>query len=111
MAKAPHSVRDFLRQVPSVWDDVRFVDGFPGKYAVVARRGDGRWYLAGINAETTDRTLTLSLADLPVQGSGTIITDGDERNLGFRSDQARLSADKTLVVTLKGRGGFVIVFD
>jgi alpha-glucosidase len=111
MARAPHYVRDFLRQVPSVWDGVKFVDGFPGKYAAVARQGDGRWYLAGINAETADRTLTLSLADIPVQGSGTIITDGDERNLSFRSDQVRLSAEKKLVVTLKGRGGFVIVFD
>ena len=54
MAKAPQYVRDFLRQVPSVWDDVRFVDGFPGEVcrhcasgqrSLVSRRhqwGDGR---------------------------------------------------------------------
>ena len=111
MAKAPDYVRDFLRQVPSVWDDVRFVDGFPGRYAVIARQGDGRWYLAGINGETADKTLTLSLADVPVKGSGTLITDGDGGNLSFHRDPVRLSADKKLRVTVKGRGGFVIVFD
>ena len=43
----------FLKGVPSVWDDVKFLDGYPGKFVVLARQGDGRWYVAGINGEAT----------------------------------------------------------
>src|SRR5262245_28756107 len=50
MAKAPAFVRDFLKAVPNVWDDVRLIDGFPGRYVVIERSGGGRRYVAGINA-------------------------------------------------------------
>jgi hypothetical protein len=111
MAKAPDYVRAFLRDVPSVWDDVRFIAGFPGKYVVIARRAEGRWYLAGVNAEPGEKTLELPLAELRVAGSGTLITDGDGANLSFRSERVQLGAEQKLVVKLKGRGGFVAAFD
>ncbi len=45
MAKAPDYVREFLQQVPSVWDDTKFLEGYPGKYVVLARRAAtaGMW--------------------------------------------------------------------
>ena len=52
MAKTPDYVKDFLKW-PAVWDDIQFLDGYPGKFVVLARKGDGRWYLAGINADKT----------------------------------------------------------
>jgi hypothetical protein len=111
MAKAPDYVQEFLRRVPSVWEDVRFIDGFPGKRAVIARRGDGRWYVAGINAEITAAPLHLSFADLPIKGTGTVITDGDGGNLSFRTQPVTLTRKKTLDLTVRPRGGFVIAFD
>jgi len=109
MAKAPGYVRDFLKGVPAVWDDTKFLDGFPGKWVVLARRGEGRWYVAGINGEATAKTLTLDLGELPVGGSGTLITDGDGGNLSFRQEKVRLAADGKLKVTLQPQGGFVLV--
>jgi alpha-glucosidase len=111
MAKAPDYVRNFLRQVPSIWDDVRFIDGFPGRYAVIARRGNGRWYVAGINADADDRSLVLPLGDLRARMTGSLITDGDGSNLSFRKEDVRLTDDGKLAVKLKGRGGFVLAFD
>jgi DUF1680 family protein len=147
MAKAPEYVREFLRHVPSVWDDVRFLDGFPGKRVVIARQGEspqsaggsdetalrrraasdptrapterplsgpaieGRWYVAGINAENEPAKVSLSFADLPVQGRGTLITDGPPGNLSFRRDTVQLTPQKTLDLTIAPRGGFVLVFD
>lgn len=111
MAKAPEYVQDFLRRVPSVWDDIRFIDGFPGKYVIIARYGEGRWYVAGINAEKTEAKLQLSLAELPVKGSGTLITDDERGNLSFRKDTVSLTPEKGLNVIVKPRGGFVVVFD
>jgi hypothetical protein len=78
---------------------------------VIARRGNGHWYVAGINADAAEKTLALSLAQLSVSGRGTLIRDGDGGNLSFSKEAVELSADKKLVVKLKGRGGFVIVFD
>ncbi len=110
MAKVPDYVREFLRHVPDVWDDLRFVDGFPGRYAVIARRGNGRWYVAGINAENREKTLALTLPELRVRG-GTLITDAGPTNLSFRKERVQIGPEQTLMVTLKARGGFVIVFD
>jgi hypothetical protein len=110
MAKAPDYVREFLRNVPSVWDDVRFLDGFPGKFVVIARKGNGRWYVAGINGEATEKKLTLDLAELRVRGEGTFITDGAGGNLSFKQNAVRAGKDKKLSVNVVPRGGFVIVF-
>ena len=111
MARAPDYVQEFLRDVPGVWDDVRFLDGFPGKYVVMARQGDGHWYVSGINAQRTAADLQLDVADLPVRGTATLISDGSGGNLSFRRQTVRLGADKILRITLQPRGGFVLVFD
>jgi hypothetical protein len=111
MAKTPGYVQDFLRKVPSVWEDVRFLDGFPGRYAVIARQGDGRWYVAGINADVAERKLDLPLAQLPASGTGTLIMDGHGGNASFRRQRISVSAGKNLALTLKGHSGFVIAFD
>ena len=107
MAKAPPYVRDFLRSVPSVWDDVRFLDGYPGRYVVMARRSGDRWFIAGINADSTARTLTLDLRDIPGAG-GTLITDGGGGNLSFQRSAIRFTARRTMQVVMAPRGGFVV---
>jgi len=109
MRKAPSYVRDFLKGVPSVWDETKFLDGYPGKFAVFARRGDGRWYVAGINGESTPRKLMLDLRELHVQGTGSLIADGSGGNLSFSTETIRLPAGRKLELTLPPRGGFVLV--
>jgi hypothetical protein len=111
MAKAPGYVRDFLKGVPAVWDDTKFLDGFPGKWVVLARRGEGRWYVVGINGEATAKTLTLDLGELPVGGSGTLITDGEGGNLSFQQEKIHLAANGKLKVTLQPQGGFVMFLE
>jgi len=110
MAKAPDFVRNFLKHIPNVWDDVKFLDGYPGKYVVLARQGEGRWYVAGINGEDTERKVTLDLRVLNVTTPGTMITDGDAGNLSFRQGIVRLVTTRTVELTMKPHGGFVIVW-
>lgn len=107
MARAPQYVRDFLKAVPSVWDDVKFLDGFPGKYVVLARRSGNRWYVAGINAEKAPRSVSIDLAQLSAKAA-TLITDGYGGNLSFRQETVRAEADEPLDITLAPRGGFVL---
>lgn len=109
MAKVPDYVRDFLRNVPAIWDDVRFLDGHPGHYVVLARKGSERWYIAGINGLESEKQLTLDLTRLNLHGSGTLITDGDGGNLSFRQEELHLFQEKTLKLTLQPAGGFVAV--
>jgi len=109
MAKAPIFVQDFLKNVPSVWENTKFLDGYPGKFAVLARQGENRWYIAGINGEATEKKLTLSLDKLPVRKFGQLITDGEGGNLSFRQEKIRFETGGKLEVILKPHGGFVIV--
>jgi hypothetical protein len=110
MAKAPDYVRDFLRGVPSAWDDVRFLDGFPGRYVVVARRSGDQWFIAGINADESARTLTVNLRDIPGAG-GTLITDNGDGNLSFQRSTVRFTARRTMQIVMAPRGGFVLTVD
>jgi hypothetical protein len=45
----PQEVQDFLSRLPAVWDETRFVSGYPGESVVLARRSGSTWYIAGIN--------------------------------------------------------------
>jgi hypothetical protein len=108
MATAPDYVKDFLRELPRSWDDSRYVDGFPGKYAVIARRAGNTWYIAGINATEAEKTLTL---DLSFAGAGAAVIIGDgEAVTGKPSSfsQRSIGAGSKAVVTIKPHGGFVI---
>ncbi|HEX8463797.1 MAG TPA: glycoside hydrolase family 97 catalytic domain-containing protein, partial [Abditibacterium sp.] len=110
LAKAPAYVSAFLKNVPAVWDDSRFLDGYPGQYAVMARRSGNRWYLSGINGTSAPKKLALDLKELPMRGTGTLIADGEGGNLSFRQETLNLTGKK-LEITLPPTGGFVAVLD
>jgi hypothetical protein len=111
MAKATDYVREFMKGVPSVWDDVQFIDGYPGKFVVLARRSGDKWYVAGINGAGEPRDLNLDLSGLKCGGGGTLITDGDGGNLSFRTEKVELAADGKFAITLAPRGGFVLTLE
>jgi len=64
----PQFELDWLRAMPTTWDETRFIDGYPGKFAVLARRHGNDWYVAGLNAQKEPLTLTLDL-DMFEKGS------------------------------------------
>jgi alpha-glucosidase len=109
MRKAPPYVRDFLKHVPAVWDDIRFVDGFPGQYVVIARRAGKTWYVSGINADNQLHKIKLDLKALGISGQGTLIINGLDP-LGFESSTFPAEKGATAGdIELRGRGGFVLV--
>lgn len=110
MARAPDYVRAFMKDVPSIWDEVKFIDGYPGRYVVLARRNGKRWYICGINAEKEPRSVALKLDDLGAS-KGTLITDGSGGNLSFRTQAVQVEPGKPLVLTIAPRGGFVVTMD
>ena len=61
LEELPQFEMDFLRSLPTTWDETRYVDGYPGKYVVLARRHGNDWYVAGLSAEKQPLSLTLNL--------------------------------------------------
>jgi hypothetical protein len=110
MATVPNYVRNFLKEIPNYWDETKFVDGFPGKFVVVARKFKKTWYIAGINGENTEKTLNCELPFVENTKKGTLITDGED-NRSFRTEKITVYPNKPLEINLKGNGGFVIKFD
>ncbi|WP_313171807.1 glycoside hydrolase family 97 protein [Massilia oculi] len=105
MAGVPDYVKNLLRDLPRSWDDVRFIDGYPGRHAVIARKSGDSWYVAGFNADNEERSVDLDLSFIEGR-SGILTTDGD----GERAfSQAPIKAGKTSI-GIKPRGGFVAVF-
>ncbi len=39
---------DFLQVVPTVWDDIHFVDGYPGEFIVMAKRSATNWFIGAM---------------------------------------------------------------
>ena len=104
---APELCLDFLRQVPTTWDETVFVDGYPGKYCVLARRHGNTWYIAGNNATGRELTLKLSLPMLAKGDKATLYADNPKTREPERRE-LKVTA-KPVTVTMADQGGFVIV--
>lgn len=107
-APAPAISMDFLRQVPTTWDETIFIDGYPGKYCVLARRHGNTWYIAGNNA--TGETLKLKLS-LPMLKKGDLAALYSD-NIKDREPQLtelKVKNPQAVTITMADQGGFVIV--
>ncbi len=100
----PKAVQDFLSGLPSVWDDTRLVGGYPGDFAVIARRSGNTWYVAGINGRDEAMNIPLDLSFIP--SSGKIITRfADAQEGGWLIDTP---ATLPTQMECKPRGGFIL---
>jgi hypothetical protein len=110
MSHVSASAKEFLRTLPDSWDDVKFIEGFPGKDVVLGRKFGNKWYIAGINGDTTaQKTFDLDLSKFKMK-KGHLITDGAE-NARFVDEQLTLQAGTRKKVTIKPAGGFVLVLE
>ncbi|MDD2995259.1 MAG: glycoside hydrolase family 97 catalytic domain-containing protein [Paludibacter sp.] len=107
--KQPDYVKTFLREVPAQWDDVKLLDGYPGKYVVIARRSGNKWYVAGINSGKEKRTfvIDLSFAGKSGMSTATIITEGDTKQ-SFSQKELPVQNNR-IEVEILPEGGFVTV--
>lgn len=58
----PDYVFHYLESVPAVWDETRLLAGFPGQYAVMARRSGKRWFIAAINGGKSSVSVDVDLS-------------------------------------------------
>ena len=107
LQELPQFEMDFLKTLPTTWDETRYIDGYPGKYVVLARRHGNDWYVAGLSAEKQPLTLTL---DLPMFAPGqTLQYYVDDKKTGEPS-LTTLKVDKKgkAKVILQPNGGLIL---
>ena len=76
LTDAPQLCLDFLKEVPTTWDETRFLDGYPGKYVALARRHADKWYIGVISASKEPVKVKLDLNALNIS-QVTIYEGGD----------------------------------
>lgn len=111
LEELPQFEIDFLKQVPSTWDETRFIQGYPTKYVVMARRHGSDWYIVGLNA--TDKPMKLDL-DLPMMAGKTVdyYTDKAAKKGQIVPDsetkQMKVGKNGKAKIVMQPNGGFII---
>ena len=97
---------NFLRQLPATWDETMFLDGYPGRYVVMARRHDDRWYVAGLNALSEPLKLQLALPMMAGQTMTMYVDDSEGRPVA-----TSLKVDKKgrAKVVIQPNGGLIVM--
>jgi alpha-glucosidase len=106
MASVPDEIKGILRSLPALWDESVLIDGYPGKLAIMARRKDNTWYIAGLNGEPNDKEVVFSLPFIE-NGDATLITEG-ETPFSFSIINIEHDNSKEHKLTIKGNGGFIM---
>ncbi len=103
---------DFLSVVPTQWDDIRFIEGYPGEYIILAKRSGDKWYLGVMNNEVA-RDVTI---DLGFTGKETVgieyWADGkkaDKVATDLTHKTVSANTAKPLKVHLAAGGGYVAI--
>ncbi|WP_312900855.1 glycoside hydrolase family 97 protein [Chryseobacterium taichungense] len=105
LTDAPKFQLDFMKEVPTLWDETVFIDGYPGKYSVIARRHQNQWYVAGVNAENAVQKLTLKLPML----AGKSVRFINDDSKGETSEKIiTVGKNGELKIEIQSKGGFVI---
>ena len=107
LTDAPQVCLDFMKQVPTTWNETRFIDGYPGKYVVLARRHADKWYIAGINAQKEPLKLKLNLP-MCTKGDKVMLYQ-DDKKLNPHAEEITLKKNDEVSITMQAEGGFLLV--
>ena len=107
LTDAPALAIDFMKQVPTTWDETVFLDGYPGKYCVLARRHGDRWYVVGVNAQKEPLKLSLNL---PMWEKGeTVSYYLDDKKRQPQLEELKIKNPVEVKVVLQPDGGIILV--
>ena len=104
LTEQPQFEIDFMKQVPTTWDETRFIDGYPGRFVVIARRHADQWYIAALNAQKEPLNLSLDINGYNVKS---LITDETDIT---NTVSLPVKADKqgNVKLTIQPNGGAVL---
>jgi hypothetical protein len=107
LTDAPDWAINFMKEVPTTWDEVNYIEGYPGKYVVLARRKGTKWYIAGINAQKETVKLKLKL---PMIASGTELKQySDDLQLKGKVSTLKMNKNQLVEFAIPFNGGVLLV--
>ena len=96
---------EFLKELPTTWNETVFIDGYAGKFVVLARKHEEKWYVAGLNAEKQNKELTLELPMFEGESTVNYYTDNEQ---GYATLTELKIEDGKVKVVMKPNGGFIL---
>lgn len=102
----PAVCMDFMKRVPTTWDETRFVDGYPGKYVVLARRQGDTWYLAAVNAGKEPLKLKL---DLEMFAGKTVALYKDDKKGEPELTSLKVKENGKVQLEIRPQGGILCI--
>jgi len=103
---APQWAVNFMKEVPTVWDEVRYLDGYPGRYVLLARRKGDKWYIAGVNAEKTPLRIKVKL---PMIAPGTQLKHfSDDMQLAGKTGTLKIGRNQSAELVIPSNGGVLL---
>jgi len=104
---------EFLKIVPTVWDDIKFVGGYPGDYVAIAKRNGDIWFL-GVMNNSIGKSVELDLDFLPEGSYETEVwcdtKKSDIEPKELNKTTRTVKAGSSIKVTMSDNGGYVAVF-
>jgi alpha-glucosidase len=103
---------DFLKIVPTVWDDIRFLGGYPGDYIALAKRNGNDWFVGAMN-NSIGKEISIQL-DFLTEGEYEIEVWADSKKSEKEPRQIQKSIQKirsgeTIKVKMANNGGWVAI--
>jgi alpha-glucosidase len=98
---------DFLKAVPSTWDDTRFIDGVPSSRAIFARRKGDEWFVGGISGEARTASVPLTFLKDGVTYEADVYRDGADK-MELVKEKKTVTSKDSLSVAMLAAGGFAI---
>jgi alpha-glucosidase len=104
----------FFRELPTVWDDTKVLEGAIGQFATIARRSGNSWYIGSINSDTEHRlNIRFDFLDPSKQYNAVIYTDSKDSDspTGVRIERRVVNRSTLFAATIKPNNGLVIVLN
>ena len=105
LIEQPNFEIDFMKKVPTVWDETVFIDGYPGQYCILGRRAADKWYIVAVNAKKELLKVKVNLSFLAGQ-EVVIYYDNSKREPQMKLSKVKSNGDYTIEV--QPDGGFII---
>ncbi len=100
---APAAALDFLREVPTTWDDIQYISGEPGRNVAIARKHGNTWYIGAVNASEEVFSLDVKALEARFGGKASVLgTVKDELSsiTGYKKP-LKIKANDGLVVVIR----------
>ena len=102
--------RPVLQEIEAVWDEIRYLAGYPGEYTVIARRKGQKWTVGAINAGAA-RKVTIPLDFLNGNYKSLLLCEDDKTDPHNQCIVRSVSIEneKSLTFEMAENGGFIAI--